>query len=171
MICNKENDRKKDKKRGEIMSWGGEDRLGRMEWWRAWGWGRRPVRLKSLPHSAVRCGPVPHHPGHPVHTSMKWGHQRPPPHVVGITPSARTHSLTQEEAMQSCRENEPCSATYTVRVGSSDEGGSVWMTSVEDIFEGWDFIFFLPGASPVVELIAYLPLLNAAGVSGMQMEC
>lgn len=45
------------------------------------------------------------------------------------------------------------------------------MTSVEDIFEGWDFIFFLPGASPVVELIAYLPLLNAAGVSGMQMEC
>lgn len=83
------------------------------------------MRLKSLPHSAVRCGPVPHHPGHPVRTSMKWGHQRPPPHVVGITPSARTHSLTQEEAMQSCRENEPCSATYTVREGSSDEGGSV----------------------------------------------
>ena len=31
--------------------------------------------------------------------------------------------------------------------------------------------FFLPGASPVVELIAGLPLLNAAAVSGMQMEC
>lgn len=67
----------------------------------------------------------PHHPGHPVGTSMKQGHQHPPPRVVGITPSASTHSLTQEEVMQRCRENEPCSVTYTVREGSSDEGGSV----------------------------------------------
>lgn len=84
------------------------------------------MRLKSsLPHSAVRCGPVPQHPGHSVGTSMKWGHQRPPPRVVGITPSASTHSLTQEEAMKRCRENEPCSVTYIVREGSSAEGGSV----------------------------------------------
>ena len=39
------------------------------------------------------------------------------------------------------------------------------------IFSKGGTLFFLPGASPVVELIAYLPLLNAAGVSGMQMEC
>lgn len=77
-----------------------------------WGWSL------PLPHSAVRCGPVPQHPWHSVGTSMKRGYQCPPPLVVmGIMPSASTHSLTQEEVMKRCRGNEPCSVTYTVREG------------------------------------------------------
>lgn len=47
------------------------------------------------------------------------------------------------------------------------------MTSVKDTFEGWDFIYtsFCLGPTLRFRLIAGLPLLNAAAVSGMQMEC
>lgn len=130
----------------EGKDWAGAGKRGGQAWEngvvKSLGLGEVPREAEVF--SATLCCEmwVPHHPGHPVGTSMKRGHQRPPPRVVGITPSASTHSLTQEEAMQRCRENEPCSVTYSVREGSSDEGGSVWMTSVEDIFEGWDFIFF-----------------------------
>ena len=116
MICNKENDRRVKKNRGK--NWGG-GRTGLGErrgeepgagGGTQWGWGL------PLPHSAVRCGPQ--HPWHSVGTSMKRGHQCPLPRVVvGITPSASTHSLTQEEVMTRCSGNEPCSVTYTVREG------------------------------------------------------
>ena len=98
---------------------GRKDRLGRsLGEVKSLGLGEAPSEAEVfLCHTlAVRCGPQ--HPWHSVGTSMKRRHQCPPPRVVvGITPSASTHSLTQEEVMKRCRGNEPCSVTYTVREG------------------------------------------------------